>query len=153
MLRPLAQRINRTPLQALDEVVLYRFECVCRTSDEAQIRALLLQNIGRTPLVLYALHSEDEDMVRKSSMNRNTCPELDTVFRVRIGFSSIVRLSCCDPNCLLFSATSLVPREPNRYAEYPSLCRQCQRAGFGFGLLHGDERWYLLCVVHVYCFH
>jgi putative Mg2+ transporter-C (MgtC) family protein len=29
--------------------------------DEAQIRALLLQNIGRTPLVLYALHSEDEE--------------------------------------------------------------------------------------------
>jgi putative Mg2+ transporter-C (MgtC) family protein len=61
VLRPLAQRINRTPVQAPEEVVLYLFECVCRTSDEAQIRALLLQNIGRTPLVLYALHSEDEE--------------------------------------------------------------------------------------------
>jgi putative Mg2+ transporter-C (MgtC) family protein len=61
LLRPLAQRINRTPVQAPEEVVLYVFECVCRTSDEAQIRALLLQNIGRTPLILYALHSEDQE--------------------------------------------------------------------------------------------
>jgi putative Mg2+ transporter-C (MgtC) family protein len=61
LLRPLAQRINRTPAQAAEETVLYLFECVCRTSDETQIRALLLQNIGRTPLVLYALHSEDEE--------------------------------------------------------------------------------------------
>jgi putative Mg2+ transporter-C (MgtC) family protein len=61
LLRPLAQRINRTPVQAAEDLVLYLFECVCRTSDEAHIRALLLQNIGRTPLVLYALHSEDEE--------------------------------------------------------------------------------------------
>src|SRR5208282_3673303 len=61
LLRPLAQRINRTPVQASEESVLYLFECVCRTSEETQIRALLLQNIGRTPLVLYALHSEDEE--------------------------------------------------------------------------------------------
>jgi putative Mg2+ transporter-C (MgtC) family protein len=61
LLRPLAQRINRTPVQAPEEIVLYLFECVCSTSDEAHIRALLLQNIGRTPLVLYALHSEDEE--------------------------------------------------------------------------------------------
>jgi putative Mg2+ transporter-C (MgtC) family protein len=65
LLRPLAQRINRTPVQAPEEIVLYLFECVCRTSDEAQIRALLLQNIGRTPLVLYALHSEDEERTNR----------------------------------------------------------------------------------------
>ena len=61
LLRPLAQRINRTPVQAPEEVVLYMFECVCRRSDEAKIRALLLQHIGSTPLVLYVLHSEDEE--------------------------------------------------------------------------------------------
>lgn len=61
LLRPLAQRINRTPVQAPEEVVLYMFECVCRKSDEAKTRALLLQNIGSTPLVLYALHREDEE--------------------------------------------------------------------------------------------
>lgn len=61
LLRPLAQRINRAPIQAPEEIVLYLFECVCRTSDEGRIRALLLQNIGRTALLLYALHSEDEE--------------------------------------------------------------------------------------------
>ena len=61
LLRPLAQRINRTAVQAPEDVVLYLFECVCRTADETPIRALLLQNIGRTPLVRYALHSEDEE--------------------------------------------------------------------------------------------
>jgi putative Mg2+ transporter-C (MgtC) family protein len=52
LLRPLAQRINRTPVQAPEEIVLYLFEGICRTSDEAQIRALLLQNIARASLVL-----------------------------------------------------------------------------------------------------
>jgi putative Mg2+ transporter-C (MgtC) family protein len=61
LLRPLAQRINRAPVQTPEEIALYLFECVCRASDEGQIRALLLQNIGRTPLLLYALHSEDEE--------------------------------------------------------------------------------------------
>lgn len=61
LLRPIAQRINRASVQSPEEVVLYVFECVCRTSDEGQIRALLLQNIAPTPLLLYALHSEDEE--------------------------------------------------------------------------------------------
>jgi putative Mg2+ transporter-C (MgtC) family protein len=65
LLRPLAQRINRTPVRAPEEVVLYLFECVCRTSDEGQIRALLLQNIAPTPLLLYALQSEDEEGVNR----------------------------------------------------------------------------------------
>jgi len=60
-LRSAAQRINRAPVEAPEEIVLYLFECICRTPDEAQIRALLLQNIAPTPLVLYALHSEDEE--------------------------------------------------------------------------------------------
>jgi putative Mg2+ transporter-C (MgtC) family protein len=61
LLRPLARRINRAQVQSPEEVVSYLFECVCRTSDEGRIRALLLQNIGRTGLSLHALHSEDEE--------------------------------------------------------------------------------------------
>jgi putative Mg2+ transporter-C (MgtC) family protein len=61
LLRPLAQRINHAPVQAPEEIVLYLFESICRASDEVQIRTLLLQNIGRTPLSLYALQSEDEE--------------------------------------------------------------------------------------------
>ena len=61
LLRPLAQKINHAPIRAPEEPVLYRFECVCRTTDEVQVRALLLQNIGRTPLGLYRLQSEDQE--------------------------------------------------------------------------------------------
>ena len=61
LLRPLAQKINSTPIAAPEEDVLYRFECICRTPDEVQVRALLLQNISRTPLALYRLHSEDHE--------------------------------------------------------------------------------------------
>src|SRR5215469_4096647 len=61
LLRPLAQRINRASVQSPEEVFLYVIECVCRTTDEGQVRALLLQNIAPTPLLLYALHSEDEE--------------------------------------------------------------------------------------------
>ena len=59
VLRPLAQKINRVPMHAPEEVVLYRFECICRATDEVRVRALLLQNIGPTPLALYRLQSED----------------------------------------------------------------------------------------------
>jgi putative Mg2+ transporter-C (MgtC) family protein len=61
LLRPLAQRINRVPLQAPEEVVLYVVECVCRASDEGHIRALLLENISPTDLLLYGLQSEDDE--------------------------------------------------------------------------------------------
>ena len=71
LLRPLAQRINRAPFQAPEEVVLYLCECVCRNSDEGQIRALLLQNISRTPLLLYALHSEDDEQTGRVRVRAN----------------------------------------------------------------------------------
>jgi len=61
LLRPLALRINRAPVEPTEELVSYLFECVCRTSDEGQIRALLLQNIAGTPVLLYALQSEDQE--------------------------------------------------------------------------------------------
>lgn len=61
MVRPLGRQIHGTPVQAPEEIVLYLSKCVCRTTDEVQIRALLLQNIKRTPLALYAHHSEDEE--------------------------------------------------------------------------------------------
>lgn len=60
-LRPLAQKINRAPVRAAEEVILYLFECVCRTKDEARIRALLVQNIAPTRLLLYGLESEDQE--------------------------------------------------------------------------------------------
>lgn len=61
LLRPLAEKINRGSLRSPEQVVMYVIECVCRASDEGHVRALLLQNISPTQLLLYALHSEDEE--------------------------------------------------------------------------------------------
>lgn len=71
LLRPLARRINRIPVQAPEEVVLYLFECVCRNSDESRIRALLLQDIAPTSLLLYALHSEDNERTGRVHVRAN----------------------------------------------------------------------------------
>jgi putative Mg2+ transporter-C (MgtC) family protein len=59
LLRPLARRINRTPIEASAHEIYYRFRCTCRAADEAHMRALLLQNVQPTPLALIALHSKD----------------------------------------------------------------------------------------------
>jgi putative Mg2+ transporter-C (MgtC) family protein len=42
VLRPLAREFNRAPIQIPEEPVLYRFECICRTANEVQVRALSL---------------------------------------------------------------------------------------------------------------
>jgi hypothetical protein len=59
LLRPLARRINGTPIEASEHEIYYRFRCTCRSADEAHMRALLLQNVQPTPLALIALHSKD----------------------------------------------------------------------------------------------
>jgi putative Mg2+ transporter-C (MgtC) family protein len=65
LLRPVANRINRTPLAPAEALVFYLFECTCRASDEGQIRALLLQNISSSTLLLNSLHSEDEESTNR----------------------------------------------------------------------------------------
>jgi putative Mg2+ transporter-C (MgtC) family protein len=60
-LRPLALRINRQPIDSTDIEIQYRVLLVCRSQDEAHIRALLLQSVAGAPLLLRGLHSEDED--------------------------------------------------------------------------------------------
>jgi putative Mg2+ transporter-C (MgtC) family protein len=65
ILRPVAFRINRTPTQKEEHEILYRLRCTCRTSDEANIRTMLIQNVGRTPLALIALHSFDDELLAR----------------------------------------------------------------------------------------
>jgi putative Mg2+ transporter-C (MgtC) family protein len=63
ILRPVAFLINRTPVEKKDEhEILYRLRCTCRTADEANIRTRLIQNVGRSPLTLVALHSLDDEL-------------------------------------------------------------------------------------------
>jgi putative Mg2+ transporter-C (MgtC) family protein len=65
ILRPLAHLINRAPAQKEEHEILYRVRCTCRTADEAHIRALLIQNAGRTDLTLMALQSLDEEVLSR----------------------------------------------------------------------------------------
>jgi putative Mg2+ transporter-C (MgtC) family protein len=65
ILRPVAFRINRAPLRQGEREILYRLRCTCRTADETNIRALLIQNVGRTPLALIALHSLDDELLAR----------------------------------------------------------------------------------------
>lgn len=59
-LRPVARRIDRLPVA--DEVeIIYRFRAVCRASDEAHIRVLVVQALTNGPFHLRALRSSDLD--------------------------------------------------------------------------------------------
>jgi putative Mg2+ transporter-C (MgtC) family protein len=58
VLRPLTYRLYPAQSGAAEEVN-YAFELVCRPDDEAHMRALLLQAMGRSSLILTALRSED----------------------------------------------------------------------------------------------
>jgi putative Mg2+ transporter-C (MgtC) family protein len=65
VLRPVAHLINRAPSEEHEQEILYRLRCTCRTSDEVTIRTMLIQAVGRTPLVLIALHSVDDDLLAR----------------------------------------------------------------------------------------
>jgi putative Mg2+ transporter-C (MgtC) family protein len=60
-LRALAQRINRVPAESTEQEIFYRFRCTCRANQEAHIRAMFLQSVGRVPLTLLSLTSRDQD--------------------------------------------------------------------------------------------
>ncbi len=60
ILRPVARRLDRRPLDEDDEVMsTYRFRAVCRHASEAHVRALMLQALGG--FRLRSLHSVDLD--------------------------------------------------------------------------------------------
>lgn len=60
-LRPVARRINAGAVHDDSEIVrLYRTRLVCDEAQEARVRALLLQAIGPSLLVLRSLHSEHD---------------------------------------------------------------------------------------------
>ena len=60
-LRPVARRIDRQPGTAAEAESLYEFSAVCRATDEAHVRALLLQSLTGQAFTLRGLHSEDLD--------------------------------------------------------------------------------------------
>lgn len=64
-LRPLAYKLHPVQPASVDEEVTYAFELVCRAEDEARTRALLLQELARTPMILISLRSEDIEGTQK----------------------------------------------------------------------------------------
>ncbi len=65
ILRPLAHLVNRAPAQSEEHEILYRLRCTCKTADETSIRTMLVQGVGRTALVLVALHSLDDEVLAR----------------------------------------------------------------------------------------
>jgi putative Mg2+ transporter-C (MgtC) family protein len=62
LLRPVARRVDRLPATVDSEVeTLYRFSVVCAATDEAHIRAQVVQALSRDEFVLRAVRSEDLD--------------------------------------------------------------------------------------------
>jgi putative Mg2+ transporter-C (MgtC) family protein len=58
-MRPLVRIINRQPIGQTEVDIAYRVRVVCRSPDEAHIRALLLQMAGTSQLSLRRLESVD----------------------------------------------------------------------------------------------
>jgi len=65
LLRPIARRIDRHPSAADDVETKYNLRLVCRSEDEAKVRALLMHLLHSMPLNLHALHSQDIDSTGK----------------------------------------------------------------------------------------
>ena len=59
ILRPLSYRIYPAQAASEEQEITYAFELVCRQEDEAHMRALLLQAMSRSALMLTSLRSED----------------------------------------------------------------------------------------------
>jgi putative Mg2+ transporter-C (MgtC) family protein len=56
-----ARRLDRRPGPTPEADTVYEFRAVCRSGDEAHIRALLLQALAGQAFTLRGLHSEDLD--------------------------------------------------------------------------------------------
>jgi len=59
LLRPIIHLVNRQPLSSTEIETLYLVRVVCRSPEEARVRALLLQGVGNGHLSLRRLDSND----------------------------------------------------------------------------------------------
>lgn len=65
VLRPIAYRIAPNQQTGIEQEVTYLCELVCRTEDEAHVRALLMQSMTQSSLILLGLKSEDIEGTNK----------------------------------------------------------------------------------------
>ncbi|HEX4164111.1 MAG TPA: MgtC/SapB family protein [Bryobacteraceae bacterium] len=59
VLRPITNRLYPSQQVSPEQEIIYLFELICRSEDEAHIRALLMQAIARSTLIVSSLKSED----------------------------------------------------------------------------------------------
>jgi putative Mg2+ transporter-C (MgtC) family protein len=71
LLRPLAMKINRQPLQNTEVETHYICSVVCRGEDEAHVRTLLLYGVNNLATTLQALDSEDLNGTNKVQVQAN----------------------------------------------------------------------------------
>lgn len=71
LLRPLAMKINRQPLQNTEVETRYTCMVVCRGEDEAHVRTLLLYGVNNAAMTLHALDSQDLDGTSKVQVQAN----------------------------------------------------------------------------------
>src|ERR1700756_713381 len=71
VLRPLAMKFNRQPLQNTEVETHYTCSVVCRGEDEAHVRTLLLYGVNNAAMTLQALDSEDQDGSNKVQVQAN----------------------------------------------------------------------------------
>jgi putative Mg2+ transporter-C (MgtC) family protein len=71
LLRPLALKINRQPLQNTEVETHYTCSVVCRSEDEAHVRSLLLYGVNNKAMTLQALDSEDLNGTNKVQVQAN----------------------------------------------------------------------------------
>ncbi len=65
ILRPLSYRLYPAQATGAEQEVTYAFELICRPEDEAHMRALLLQAMSKSALILTGLRSEDIEAAGK----------------------------------------------------------------------------------------
>ena len=69
--RPIANAINRQPIQDAGENVLYILSIICRSNAEQQIRKLFVQEIVHETLLLQSIDSEDIQGTDKVEVTAN----------------------------------------------------------------------------------
>lgn len=75
VLRPLVRLINRQPIESAEVETSYVVNVVCRASDEARIRALLVQGFGASDLHLRELESADIEGSDRVAINATLTSE------------------------------------------------------------------------------
>ena len=70
LLRPIVQRINRQPFGQTELSREYSLRVICRTEDEAAVRAAMLQSIQQTRLLLKSIESHDVESSRVEVLAR-----------------------------------------------------------------------------------